>query len=464
MIDRDSFEKLDLSISFTEDLDRELKGHLDKGSRQEDLTFALWQPSQGATRYTAILQRLILPREKDRILQGNVAFTSDYLLRVLEEVKEGYGIALLHSHLGPGWQTMSYDDVIAERDRLAAVVAGKTKLPLVGLTRGTDGYWSGRFWLREPSKEYVRKWVKNVRVIGQQLRVSFNPQLSPPLKSTDSQIATVSVWGEENQSILSRLHIGIVGLGSVGSIVAEALSRIGVSRITLIDHDKIELRNLDRTLGAKMEDVINKTPKVKVSERVINASHTSPKIDILPFEGTLRSLEGLSHALDCDILFSCVDRPFPRHMLNSLAYGHLIPVIDGGIKVKVNNHGKLLHADWRIHTVGPGRACMVCLGALNMVEVALDMDGKLDDPVYIQGLGPELNPLLQRQNVFPFSLSVAAHEVLHLMGLIAGNPRIGGIGPQFYHCYPGMMEVEQNTQCSCDCEYNKLTGQVNQVI
>lgn len=232
----------------------------------------------------------------------------------------------------------------------------------------------------------------------------------------------------------------------------------------MIDHDKIELRNLDRTLGAKMEDVINKTPKVKVSERVINASHTSPKIDILPFEGTLRSLEGLSHALDCDILFSCVDRPFPRHMLNSLAYGHLIPVIDGGIKVKVNNHGKLLHADWRIHTVGPGRACMVCLGALNMVEVALDMDGKLDDPVYIQGLGPELNPLLQRQNVFPFSLSVAAHEVLHLMGLIAGNPRIGGIGPQFYHCYPGMMEVEQNTQCSCDCEYNKLTGQVNQVI
>jgi hypothetical protein len=144
-------------------------------------------------------------------------------------------------------------------------------------------------------------------------------------------------------------------------------------------------------------------------------------------------------------------------MLNALAYSHLIPVLDGGIFAKVHE-GKFIHADWRIHTVGPERACMVCLGGLKREDIALDMDGKLDDPVYIQGLGPEFSPLLARQNVFPFSLSVAAHEILQFVGLVTGLTRIGGIGPQTYHCYPGTMEVDEDTKCDADCDYNALTG------
>ncbi len=92
------------------------------------------------------------------MLHGNVAFTTDSIQRVLQLADKGCGIALLHSHLGPGWQGMSHDDVVAERDRLAAAVAGWTGLPLVGLTRETDGTWSGRFWFRESPSTYARRW------------------------------------------------------------------------------------------------------------------------------------------------------------------------------------------------------------------------------------------------------------------------------------------------------------------
>ena len=99
MIDHSPFEQIDLSIAMTETLNDELQAHLDKGPYQEDLTFALWHPSWGRTRLTAVLQRLVLPEQGDRILQGNVAFTPEYIQRVLELAEDGCGIALLHSHL-----------------------------------------------------------------------------------------------------------------------------------------------------------------------------------------------------------------------------------------------------------------------------------------------------------------------------------------------------------------------------
>lgn len=457
MTTTEQFDALHLSVAMTATLDGELRTHLDKGPRQEDLAFALWHPSQGRTRFTAVLQEIILPKPGDRILQGNVAFTPDYVQRVLGLATEGCGVALIHSHLGPGWQDMSDDDIVAERDRLAPAVAGRTGLPLLGLTWGTDGAWSGRFWLRRAPGRYERCWAGTVRVVGQALRVTYHPDLFPARSPNDSQVATASVWGEAKQADVARVHAGIVGLGSVGSIVAEALSRVGVSRLSLIDHDHIEVRNLDRTLGAVPADAEAATPKVSVSERLLRATHTAHQLDVEAYQGSLLSAGGIARALDCDVIFSCVDRPWPRHVLNAMAYAHLIPVIDGGILAKVEA-GQLLHADWRMHTIGPGRPCLICLGALRREDIALDMAGLLDDPEYIKGLDPAFKSLLARQNVFPFSLSVAAHEVLQFLGLVTGQQRIGGIGAQVYHCYPGCMEVIAEQSCSPGCEYATLTA------
>ena len=57
---------------------------------------------------------------------------------------------------------------------------------------------------------------------------------------------TIESWGIGVQRGIQRLRIGVVGTGSVGAIVAEALARIGISHITLIDPDKLEIHNLDR--------------------------------------------------------------------------------------------------------------------------------------------------------------------------------------------------------------------------
>jgi|SRR5579884_1732116 len=450
------------SVAMTRELDAALAKQLDRGAGQEDLAFALWRPSRGRSRLTAILDRVVLPEAGDRVWlpNGTVAFTPQYVVRVLSLADREHGVAFLHSHLGPGWQGMSRDDVVAERKRMASATHGYTRLPLVGMTRATDGAWSARCWLPDQGGRYRRQDAESVRVVGRRLRQTFHPKLLPPPRVTAAHVATVSVWGQAKQAELARTRVGIVGLGSVGSIVAEALGRMGLTRLAFIDHDRIEQRNLDRTAGALPQDTRVGTPKVEVARRHVEAVHTADRIELDPFHGSLLSDGGLARVLDCDVLFSCVDRPAPRHVLNALAYAHLIPVVDGGTLAKVDEAGELIHADWRIHTVGPERACMVCLGALGREAITLDLAGKLDDPLYIQGLAPALREQLvrqsARQNVFPFSLSVAAHEVLQMVGLVTGEERVGGIGPQMYHCYPGEMCVDQDAACSDVCEYAAL--------
>jgi hypothetical protein len=452
------FAGVEFSVAFTSAVDRTLVDHLRKDTIQEDLLFAYWRPSRGASRYSAIIHELVLPSADERILQGNVAFTGEYVDRVLDNRPDGCGVALLHSHLGPGWQWMSHDDIVAERDRLAGLVASTSSLPLLGLTWGTDGTWSARFWLRVGRHQYERRDAATVRSVGRRLRLSFHPRLRPVPVEPPSQAATISVWGKPAQDDVARVHVGVVGLGSVGSIVAEALSRTGVQRVTLIDHDIIETRNLDRTLGAYPDDPGKKLSKVAIADRLLSRSHTAAAFSTRAVAASVVHPEGLAAALDCDVILCCVDRPWPRHVLNVLAYAHLIPVIDGGILARVTENGKLVHVDWRMHTVGPERACLYCLDAVRRSDTALDRDGMLDDPDYVKGLSPAERERYGRRNVFAFSLSVASHQALQFVGLVTGNARIGGIGPQSYSAYPGTMEVAETIVCSEDCDVAPLTA------
>jgi hypothetical protein len=442
-------------------IDARLRAHFDHPGVQEDLTFAYWVPSVGTTRFTAVLTELVLPDATERLLDGNVAFTADYLARVLASKADGTGtgIALLHSHLGPGWQDMSLDDDIAERERLASAVAGATRLPLLGMTWGTDGTWSARFWGRSAPFTYERLDAQSVRVVGpKRLAMSFHPKLKPPPPAQPSQAATVSVWGVHTQSDLARIRIGVVGLGSVGSLVVEALMRTGISDVVLIDHDKVENRNLDRTLHAARCHADGSTFKVDLAADATTDSHTAEAVAVKPLPHSVLTMSGVAALLDCDAIFSCVDRPWPRWLLNTVSYAHLVPVIDGGIQARVTSEGTPLHVDWRIHTIGPGRACLVCLDALRRSDVSLDREGLLDASDYLLGLSEADRERYNRRNVFAFSMSVAAHEVLHLVGLVSGSQRIGGIGPQHYAGYPGAMTVSATADCVDGCEFAAMTA------
>ena len=222
-----------------------------------------------------------------------------------------------------------------------------------------------------------------------------------------------------------------------------------------MDYDKVKDHNLDRLLYATRCDVGKS--KAKLVQKNAKKSATNPDFKCHAFpRHSIVEESGFEIAKDCDILFSCVDRPWPRQVLNHIAYSSLIPVIDGGVSFKTKDF-RLVHGMFRAQTVGPGRACLNCLGAYDSGEVQMDREGKLDDPSYIvelrrQGAEPS------RQNIMPFSMGLASLETIQFVELVTNIGRHGDLGQQPYDYYTGELHP-RFCNCAKGCEYVTLIAQ-----
>ena len=381
--------------------------HYKRGRVQEDLCFGLWTPSTGRHRETAIVTDILIPRRNERSLHGNASFSGGYLSRATRSaIERGQGLAFMHSHPSSGWQDMSGPDIHAERDRIADT-ARATGKPLVGMTVGTDEHWSARFWKDSPL-EKTRHWCKKVRVLGENRLVIWR-QPTAEMRDRRKQRRTIDSWGERKQRELEALRVGIVGLGSVGSVVAEGLARIGVRELVLIDDDLVEEHNLDRLLNAHKKDVGR--AKTDVAEKAIRRASTASSIVVINHRKKVQHREAYAAAKDCDILISCVDSPVARDLLNRTAYRDGIPVVDGGVEIRKDpKSGNMNAARWKAHVAGPYRECLRCKGQYTSSDVMLELDGSWEDPNYITG-GEAAGQ--GAENVFCLSLATGS-ELLNM--------------------------------------------------
>ncbi|MCR5536833.1 MAG: tRNA threonylcarbamoyladenosine dehydratase [Succinivibrio sp.] len=85
-----------------------------------------------------------------------------------------------------------------------------------------------------------------------------------------------ALYGESGFDSLQRSHVMVVGLGGVGSWLAEALCRSAVGELSLIDFDNIELSNLNRQLHTTCESL----GRVKVEELAQRFKLINPEIKL----------------------------------------------------------------------------------------------------------------------------------------------------------------------------------------
>jgi hypothetical protein len=440
------------SVAMTGEVEAAMRDHLIREDGQEDVLAATYVLSTGVERTTALIKSVIFPGEGERDVHGNASFTSGYVLRASNKARTaGHGLVLLHSHPGSrGWQLLSDMDRDTESE-YERVARGITKMPLLGMTLGgRDTSWSARFWFDRSAPT----WAESVRSVSPKLAVTWNDEIRRVPSITRSQQRTVSSWGERTQGSIARLRVLVVGGGSVGLDVAQRLAATGLATIGVMDYDAVETVNLDRMIGATRLDAALGRSKVDVAARLMRSAATAESFEVHHHEVSITDPVGLSAALDYDVIFSCVDRPWPRAVLNALAYTDLIPVIDGGIALDTFPDGRMRNGIWRAHALVPGRPCMACLGQLLIGDIPLDKQGLLDDPEYIAGAHREAP---SRQNVAALSASVSAALLAQFVSLTA-HPGGRGVPAPLRHVL-STQTLEHSTASSGPyCAYENATA------
>lgn len=131
--------------------------------------------------------------------------------------------------------------------------------------------------------------------------------------------------GIEGQQRLLDAHVLIVGLGGLGSPVTLYLAAAGVGRLTLVDHDRVDLTNLQRQIAHGSEDI--GTPKVESARAA--AHRLNPECRVTCVQDRVDGPRLAVLLRDVDLVIDACDNFDTRFAVNQACVGQGIPLVSG---------------------------------------------------------------------------------------------------------------------------------------
>lgn len=131
--------------------------------------------------------------------------------------------------------------------------------------------------------------------------------------------------GIEGQQRLLAAHALIVGAGGLGSPAALYLGTAGVGRITLVDHDSVDLTNLQRQIAHSMARL--GTPKAESAAQAIAALNPGVDVRSLVLRADAEQLANL--VAEADVVLDCSDNFATRQAVNAACVRHGRPLVSG---------------------------------------------------------------------------------------------------------------------------------------
>lgn len=134
--------------------------------------------------------------------------------------------------------------------------------------------------------------------------------------------------GEKGQEMLSHAKVLIVGMGALGTVIANHFVRAGVGHVVFCDRDYVEKSNLQRQLLFNEEDADQLLPKAVAAERALKKLNTSIKIEGHVTDIHAHNIESFMN--DVNLIMDGTDNFRTRYLLNDVAYKFGVPFIYGG--------------------------------------------------------------------------------------------------------------------------------------
>jgi len=174
------------------------------------------------------------------------------------------------------------------------------------------------------------------------------------------------VFGKKGQDKIQNINLAVVGAGGSMNPFLLAAKHIGYRDFLICDFDFVEPINFNRLLGVRDTDIgILKTEVIK---REMNLYDDEIRVDTI--NKKFQDEEVQNKVLNCDIIISGVDNDETRVAIQVFAARHMIPLIDIGSGIYLNNeHTRVESKGAQIRSFIPGNACLVCQGLdLNAVH------------------------------------------------------------------------------------------------
>ena len=147
-------------------------------------------------------------------------------------------------------------------------------------------------------------------------------------------------FNEKNFKKIQSKHIVIIGLGGIGCPLAQYLVSSGIRKITMIDHDKVSLSNLNRQILFSTNDLGRLKTKVAY-ERLKNINPKS-KIEIISKKITKNNINNMLNKNT--IIVDATDNWKTMNIINNFCVKNFIPLLstsvvgyDGQIILLKNN-------------------------------------------------------------------------------------------------------------------------------
>jgi molybdopterin-synthase adenylyltransferase len=176
-----------------------------------------------------------------------------------------------------------------------------------------------------------------------------------------------SLFGADGQAKIAATSVLIVGLGGLGSHVAQQLAYLGVGTYALVDDDIVTDSSLNRLVGAVDADIAAATLKIEVAKRTIRA--VQPDAAVTVHRGRAADPPVAPLIERADLVIGCMDRDLPRLQLLESCCRTATPLWDLATDTAddtsgIRYGGRVIFCD--------GSRCLVCLDQLDQAEIARD--------------------------------------------------------------------------------------------
>ena len=329
---------------------------------------------------------------------GYRALTPAFINREILKCRDlGLAYLAVHNHGSDRKVGFSQVDIESHERGYPALLDIGRGVPVGALVYGRRSV-AADIWLPDGS----RRSLGTYRIIGNKIsRLYSQPHRARGSNSEHDR--QVRMFGMAGQQILKTSKVAVIGLGGVGSLVAEYLARLGVGNLVLIDPDEIESSNLSRVVGATQVDVETGLLKTQIAVRHIREMAINAKLQPIADDVARQSVARVLR--DCDFIFLAADSMRARLVVNALAHQYLIPTIQMGAKIRRGNYGKLEDAMCAVRHIRPGTGCLWCNGLIDPTQLAIEAKSDRERKEQAYGV-QESNP-----SVITLNAVAVAHAV-----------------------------------------------------